>query len=104
MVSPPAILIVALWLAVTTAVFAACNATWEEAVNVPDTPGSSVIWLLARAVKPEDARWRDGALAVEGLQPLPLARLAQAGRPRLPLLARLAATPCATPASASSAQ
>src|SRR5262245_36519976 len=36
----------------------------------------------SRAVKPEDARWRNGALAVEGLQPLPLARLAQEAHAR----------------------
>ena len=36
----------------------------------------------SRAVRPEDARWRDGALAVEGLQPLPLARLAQEAHAR----------------------
>src|ERR1700730_8992023 len=36
----------------------------------------------AREVKPEDARWRDGALAVEGLELLPLARLAQEAHAR----------------------
>jgi CO/xanthine dehydrogenase Mo-binding subunit len=50
-------------------------------------PAALAIWgrdagAASRAVKPEDARWRDGALAVEGLQPLPLARLAQEAHAR----------------------
>src|SRR5215472_12465201 len=50
-------------------------------------PAALAIWgrdagAASRAVKPEDARWRNGALAVEGLQPLPLARLAQEAHAR----------------------
>jgi CO/xanthine dehydrogenase Mo-binding subunit len=37
-------------------------------------PAAVAIW--GREVKPEAARWRDGALTAEGLEPLPLARLA----------------------------
>ena len=37
-------------------------------------PAAVAIW--GREVKPEAARWRDGALTGEGLDPLPLARLA----------------------------
>jgi CO/xanthine dehydrogenase Mo-binding subunit len=50
-------------------------------------PAALAIWgrdgrAAAREVKPEDARWRDGALAVEGLELLPLARLAQEAHAR----------------------
>jgi len=50
-------------------------------------PAALAIWdrdagAASRAVKPEDARWRNGALAVEGLQPLQLARLAQEAHAR----------------------
>src|SRR6202040_961766 len=50
-------------------------------------PAALAIWgrdgrEAAREVKPEDARWRDGALAVEGLELLPLARLAQEAHAR----------------------
>src|SRR5262249_17979934 len=50
-------------------------------------PAALAIWggdagAAARALKPEDARWRDGALPAEGLQPLPLARLAQEAHAR----------------------
>jgi CO/xanthine dehydrogenase Mo-binding subunit len=45
-------------------------------------PAAVAIWtrggrLNARVVKSEDARWRDGLLTIDGLEPLPLARLAQ---------------------------
>jgi CO/xanthine dehydrogenase Mo-binding subunit len=44
-------------------------------------PAAVAIWarggrLNARVVKSEDARWRDGLLTTDGLEPLPLARLA----------------------------
>src|SRR6516162_851401 len=50
-------------------------------------PAALAIWgrdagAASRAVKPEDARWRNGALTVEGLQSLPLARLAQEAHAR----------------------
>jgi CO/xanthine dehydrogenase Mo-binding subunit len=45
-------------------------------------PAALALWgrdagAASRAMKPEEARWRDEALALEGLPPLPLARLAQ---------------------------
>ena len=50
-------------------------------------PAALAIWgrdagAASPAVKPEDARWRNGALAVAGLPPLPLARLAQEAHAR----------------------
>jgi CO/xanthine dehydrogenase Mo-binding subunit len=50
-------------------------------------PAALAIWgrdagAASPAVKPEDAHWRNGALALEGLQPLPLARLAQEAHAR----------------------
>jgi CO/xanthine dehydrogenase Mo-binding subunit len=48
-------------------------------------PAAAAIWIRsgqARAVMPEAARWRDGLLTVEGLEPLPLARLAQEAHAR----------------------
>ena len=43
-------------------------------------PAAAAIWARsgqARAAKPDAARWRDGLLTVDGLEPLPLARLAR---------------------------
>jgi CO/xanthine dehydrogenase Mo-binding subunit len=45
-------------------------------------PVASAIWARsghgeAPAMKPENARWRDGSLTLEGMESLPLARLAQ---------------------------
>jgi CO/xanthine dehydrogenase Mo-binding subunit len=45
-------------------------------------PAALAIWARSApagspAPAPEDARWREGSLTVEGLEPLPLARLAQ---------------------------
>ena len=50
-------------------------------------PAALAIWgrdagAASRAMKLEDARWRNGALALEGLEPLPLARLAQEAHAR----------------------
>ena len=48
-------------------------------------PAAVAIWARggpAPRVTPEAARWRDGALTVEGLEPLPLARLAQEAHAR----------------------
>jgi CO/xanthine dehydrogenase Mo-binding subunit len=48
-------------------------------------PAAAAIWARggqARAVRPEEARWRDGLLAVEGLEPLPLERLAREAHQR----------------------
>jgi CO/xanthine dehydrogenase Mo-binding subunit len=48
-------------------------------------PAAEAIWTRGRqapAVTPEAARWRDGLLTVEGLEPLPLARLAHEAHAR----------------------
>jgi CO/xanthine dehydrogenase Mo-binding subunit len=50
-------------------------------------PAALAIWgrdagAASPATKPEAARWRNGALALEGLQPLPLAWLAQEAHAR----------------------
>ena len=50
-------------------------------------PAALAIWsrdrrTASRELKPENARWRDGALTIDGLEPLPLARLAQEARAR----------------------
>jgi CO/xanthine dehydrogenase Mo-binding subunit len=46
---------------------------WPAAVAIWARGGPGVL----QAAKPEAAHWRDGALVVEGFEPLPLARLAQ---------------------------
>jgi CO/xanthine dehydrogenase Mo-binding subunit len=46
---------------------------WPAAVAIWAHGGPGVL----QAAKPQAARWRDGALVVEGFEPLPLARLAQ---------------------------
>jgi CO/xanthine dehydrogenase Mo-binding subunit len=50
-------------------------------------PAALAIWVGdtiagSRGPRLEDARWRDGALTIEGLEPLPLARLAQEAHAR----------------------
>jgi CO/xanthine dehydrogenase Mo-binding subunit len=48
-------------------------------------PAATAIWARsgdARAVTPEAARWRDGLLTVEGMEALPLARLAREAHAR----------------------
>jgi CO/xanthine dehydrogenase Mo-binding subunit len=48
-------------------------------------PTATAIWARsgqARAVTPDAARWRNGLLTVEGLEPLPLARLAHEAHAR----------------------
>jgi CO/xanthine dehydrogenase Mo-binding subunit len=49
-------------------------------------PAAVAIWggraAQAREMTPEDARWRNGSLTVEGREPLPLARLAQEAHAR----------------------
>jgi CO/xanthine dehydrogenase Mo-binding subunit len=51
---------------------------WPAAVAIWAHGGPGVL----QAAKPEAARWRDGALVVEGFEPLPLARLAQEAHAR----------------------
>jgi len=51
---------------------------WPAAVTIWAHGGPQVL----QAAKPEAARWRDGALVVEGFEPLPLARLAQEAHAR----------------------
>jgi CO/xanthine dehydrogenase Mo-binding subunit len=49
-------------------------------------PAAAAIWgsaaTDARKMEPDDARWRNGLLTVEGREPLPLARLAQEAHAR----------------------
>src|SRR5260370_9840023 len=51
---------------------------WPAAVAIWAHGGPGVL----QAAKPQAARWRDGALVVEGFEPLPLARLAQEAHAR----------------------
>jgi len=51
---------------------------WPAAVAIWAHGGPGVL----QAAKPEAARWRDGALVVEGFEPLPFARLAQEAHAR----------------------
>ena len=51
---------------------------WPAAVAIWAHGGPAVL----QAAKPEAARWRDGALVVEGFEPLPLARLVQEAHAR----------------------